>query len=191
MIDDDITFPASSALPEPQRPENNAGGLEESCVSDVMSVDKMILPKPQLPGNKADVFREGFIHLAPRTHDIALTESHTNIHQLGNDLNQAVQAVWPKRQDIRYLQAYVLLLSWVDDDLGVLREIKGLRRVFKEMYKFQVQEYQIPSLKPDKALKRRVSDFLDIDAKDNLLIIYYGGHARRALQSNEASLWFA
>jgi hypothetical protein len=59
------------------------------------------------------------------------------------------------------------------------------------MYKFQVQEYQIPSSKPDKALKRRVSDFLDIDSKDNLLIIYYGGHARRALQSNEASLWFA
>jgi hypothetical protein len=85
-------------------------------------------------------------------------------------------------------------LFWKDDDLGVIREIKGLRHVFRDMYNFQVQEYQIPSLKPDRALKHRVSEFLnhqDIDGKDNLLILYYGGHARRALQSNEASLWFA
>jgi hypothetical protein len=141
--------------------------------------------------SKGDVFEEGFIRLAPRTHDIALTESHSNIHKLGKDLNEALQAAWPKRHDLRYAQVHVLLLSWEDDNLGVLHEIKGIRHVFKSMYNFQVQEYQIPSSKPDKALKRRVSDFLDIDAKETLLIIYYGGHARRALQSNEASLWFA
>ena len=188
------------ALPEPQLSGYKADIFEDSCVRDATIVDGMplpalppfpALPEPQRSENTAGIFEEGFIQLAPRTHDIALTESHSTIHKLGNDLHEAVQAAWSKRHEVRYSQVYVLLLSWVDDGLGVIREIKALRHVFKDMHNFQVQEYSIPSSKPDKALKRRVSDFLDIDAKDNLLIIYYGGHARRALQSNEASLWFA
>jgi len=45
-------------------------GIEESCVSDVTSVEEMILPELRLPGNKVDVFREGFIHLAPRKDEL-------------------------------------------------------------------------------------------------------------------------
>jgi hypothetical protein len=52
MIADEIKFPALSALLEPQRSENNAGGLEESCVSDVTSVDEMILPSFGCPGTR-------------------------------------------------------------------------------------------------------------------------------------------
>jgi hypothetical protein len=151
-------------------------------------------PEPQRQSTQAsdekDVFEKDFVRHAPRTHDISLSDHHSSIQRLGQDLNDAVQAVWPNRHNIRYSQVHVLLLSWVDDDLGVAREIRGLRHVFRDMYNFQVQEYQIPSLKPDRALKRRVSNFLDIDGNDTLLILYYGGHARRAQQSNEASLWF-
>ena len=85
----------------------------------------------------------------------------------------------------------MLLLSWKKDDLGVAKEIKALRHVFQDRYQFKVQEYEIPSSKPDGALKRRISDFMDLDAKNTLLILYYGGHARRTIQSSEASLWFA
>jgi hypothetical protein len=84
-----------------------------------------------------------------------------------------------------------LLLSWEADDLGVEAEIQPLRRVLEDRYHFGVQDYKIPSIKPDKALKKRIFDFLDEDDKDTLLIVYYAGHARGALQSNEASLWFA
>jgi hypothetical protein len=84
-----------------------------------------------------------------------------------------------------------LLLSWQNDDLGVEAEIEPLRRVFEDRYHFEVQEYKIPSIKPDKTLKKRIFDFLEGDDKDTLLIVYYAGHARSALQSNEASLWFA
>ena len=160
-----------------------------------MSTTETVPPEPQRlplrPVDKKDAFEEGFVRLPPRTHDISFTESHTDIGKLGSDLNQAVQAAWPKRHSVRYSQVHVLLLSWAEDDLGVAHEIRGLRHVFRDLYKFEVQEYQIPSLKPDKALKRRVSDFLDNDDKDNLFVIYYGGHARRGWQSNEASLWFA
>jgi hypothetical protein len=160
-----------------------------------MSTTDTVPPEPQQlplrPLDENDAFKEGFVRLAPRTHDISFTESHADIQKLGNDLNEAVQAAWPKRHNVRYSQVHVLLLSWVDDDLGVVREIGRLRHVLKVLYNFQVEEYEIPSLKPDRFLKRRISDFLDNDDKDNLLVVYYGGHARRGWQSNEASLWFA
>lgn len=44
--------------------------------------------------------------------------------------------------------------------------------------------------RPDQTPKRYVLDFLDFGAKDNLRIVYYGRHARRALQSNKISLLF-
>jgi hypothetical protein len=143
-------------------------------------------------GNKKDIFEEGFVRLDTRTHDTSFTDCHIqDIEKLGADLDEAVQAVWPKRYDARYSQAHVLLLSWLDDDLGVEREIKGLRHVFRDIYKFTVHEYRIPSGKPDMSLKRTMCQFLsEFDEKETLLIVYYGGHARRGLQSNEGSLWF-
>jgi hypothetical protein len=46
-------------------------------------------------------------------------------------------------------------------------------------------------MKPDKALKRRMLEFLDEDGEETLLILYYGGHAKKSVQSNEAPIWFA
>jgi hypothetical protein len=109
--------------------------------------------------------------------------------KIGSDLNEAIQAVWPNRHK-RYFQAYVLMLSWEDDDLRVESEIEGLQHVFKEMFNFHVQKYKIPSTKPDKELKGRMYEFLKNDSRDTLLIVYYAGHARRAFRPNEASLWF-
>jgi hypothetical protein len=82
------------------------------------------------------------------------------------------------------------MLSWEDDDLRVEPELEGLQHVFNQMFNFQVHKYKIPSKKPDKELKGRMYEFLKNDSRDTLLIVYYAGHARRALQSNEASLWF-
>lgn len=127
-----------------------------------------------------------------RTHDTSFADCHIeNIEELGADLNEAVQAAWPKRHSIRYSQVNALLISWDADDLEVHLEIEPLRRVFEDRYHFNVQDYKIPSVKPDKALKKRIFDFLDHDENDTLLIVYYAGHARCALQSNEASLWCA
>lgn len=148
--------------------------------------------QPQHPrlGAKEDVIEEGFVRLSSRTHDTSFTEYHIpDIEKLGADLNDAVQAAWPKRHSIRYSKVCVLFLSWVDDDLGVKDEIEPLRRVFEDRYHFEVEEYHIPSLKPDKALKSRVIKFLEVEDKDTLLIVYYAGHAKGAQQSNEASLW--
>ena len=159
-----------------------------------MSTTTTSPPEPQRRraqcGESTDVFEEGFIRLAPRTHDVAFTESHSTIQELGSDLNEAVQAAWPKRHDMPYSRVHVLLLSWIDDDLGVSEEIRGLRHVFRGLYHFDVHEYEIPSAKPDLSLKGKMFRFLtEFDGGDKLLIVYYGGHAKRARQSNEGSLW--
>jgi len=82
----------------------------------------------------------------------------------------------------------VLLVSWVMDDLGVASEIQRLRHVFEGMYQFQVETYQIPDEKPDRALKGRILEFLINDQDSSLLIFYYAGHAKRG--QNEGPLWF-
>ncbi|KUJ23891.1 uncharacterized protein LY89DRAFT_776104 [Mollisia scopiformis] len=135
----------------------------------------------------------GFIRLWPAAHDISCTEFHIpNIHTLGADLDAAVQAVWPTRHQSRYTRVCALLVSWEDDDLGVWREVGPLRSLLKDKYNFDVEEYRIPSVKtPDKALKSRVIDFLDADEDDTLFIFYYAGHARRALDANNSTMWCA
>ena len=128
----------------------------------------------------------------PRTHDISFTSDHVpDIRHVAAHLNEAVQAVWAKRHEIRYSKVCVLLLSWEDDDLGVQIEINELRDVFIGRYHFEVQEYKIPSTKPNRNAINRVKELLDLESKDNLLIVYYAGHAKRGRQSNEASIWVA
>lgn len=135
---------------------------------------------------------DGFIHLAPRTHDISLTGEHIpSISHLAADLDMAVQAGWSRRHDIRYSNVEVLLLRWADDDLGVLAELKDLQHVFTDLYHYNVRLYDIPSHKPDKALTRRVLDFLEDDREETLFVLYYAGHGKTNQQSNEGAIWFA
>ncbi|KAG0645504.1 hypothetical protein D0Z07_8738 [Hyphodiscus hymeniophilus] len=154
-------------------------------------------PEARLRGDPSDDGvhvgdKASFVHLTPRTHDISLTGAHVpSIDQVAADINYAVQAVWPKRHEIRYSKAQVLLLSWEDDDLGVKEEIIDLRHVFENFYRFDVEEHKIPSEKPDKNVKRKVLEFLNKDGDDTLLVVYYAGHARSGEQSNEGSIWFA
>jgi hypothetical protein len=137
--------------------------------------------------------KNGFIRLAPKTHDIGLADSHIpNIERLYDDFNTAVNAIWPRRHHTPYQSVHVLLLSWVEDDLGILFEIKRLKHVFREWFNYQVETYQIPSIKPDTALKRCILEFLGIfDAKDALLIVYYAGHGSPSQNPGASALWYA
>jgi hypothetical protein len=102
-----------------------------------------------------------------------------------------VKAAWSRRHDIRYSKVQVLTLRWEDDDLGVVTELNALDHVFADLYHYEVQTYSIPSEKPDKAIKRRILDFLEHDGLETLLILYYAGHAISSVQVNEAPIWFA
>lgn len=69
--------------------------------------------------------------------------------------------------------------------------MKALQHVFTDLYSYNVHQYDIPSEKPDKALTRRVLDFLDQDGDETLFIVYYAGHGRNGTHSAEGPLWFA
>ena len=113
-----------------------------------------------------------------RTHDISNTPFHVrDIKALGEVLTNAAEAAFPNRGVSRYKEVHTLLLSWEDDNLGVADEIDELGDVFRNLYSFDVEEWKIPSKRSHNSLAAKVLGFLDdYESKDNLLIVYYGGH---------------
>jgi len=59
--------------------------------------------------------------------------------------NEAASRAFPNAGSCYYEQVYVLLLSWEDDKLGVIEEIKKLHRVFEKLYGYSVESWLIPS----------------------------------------------
>ena len=76
----------------------------------------------------------------------------------------------------------VLLLSWEDEDpkLPVSLEIKQLDNVFKNLYGFETETWEIPNQNCHGLLNRKILDFVmtEDDPADHLFIVYYGGHAK-------------
>ena len=135
---------------------------------------------------------EGNVRLHSKTHDISLSEQHIpSIEHLAADLNDAVRAVWPSWHKNGYQRVHVLLLKWADDDLAFFKEVNGLYRIFKDLYHFDVEIYDIPNVKPGRSVSKRLLEFLDCDGQGILRIVYYGGHARQTQQRNECPIWFA
>lgn len=73
------------------------------------------------------------------------------------------------------------MLAWEDDDLKVIPEINQLSSIFSESYLFSVEKWLIPASpasKPSRRTQERVNTFVDEwDSNENLLIVYYAGHA--------------
>ncbi|KAL8818212.1 MAG: hypothetical protein Q9191_007989 [Dirinaria sp. TL-2023a] len=81
-----------------------------------------------------------------RTHDISNTPYHVkDIEAFGDILNNAATAAFPNRGQSRYKEVHALLLSWEDDNLGVINEVTELDGVFRDLYSFETEEWKIPS----------------------------------------------
>lgn len=113
-----------------------------------------------------------------RTHDISLIDYHVkDVETLGKVLNNAAAAAFPRSGSSRYCDVYVLLLSWDDDDLGVVGEIDDLETVFREIYGYKVERWKIPSTTSHNALVFQImSSLRHFESSDKLFITYYGGH---------------
>jgi hypothetical protein len=73
------------------------------------------------------------------------------------------------------------LLYWSEDDLGVAFEATSLKCVLEDQYNFQTDTYLIPSVDAEQLLVQRIFEFRkEHTAPENLLIVYYGGHAEQA-----------
>ena len=147
--------------------------------------------KPQLTFELKTLRSCRYKELIPKAHDISNVSTHIpSFSDLTADLEAATRAVRSQRHESRYSKVYALFLRWTSDDLGVVTESNDLQVVFQDLYHYQVESYKIPDERPDTALKRRLLKFLEKDAEDTLLIIYYAGHAKTH-QSDTAPVWHA
>lgn len=83
----------------------------------------------------------------------------------------------PPRPESPYSNVDVLLLQWEGDDLKVDSEIKELEHVFATRCHFTTHRWSIPSIDPEDSLIQRILDFKRGKTENDLLILYYGGHA--------------
>lgn len=113
-----------------------------------------------------------------RTHDISRISYHIkDLETFGETLTRAAAAAFPNQGKTRYRNVYVLLLCWEEDNLGVAVELQELDEVLSQTYHFQTQAWRIPSANAHNALAFQLMDFLrNHDDRENLLMIYYGGH---------------
>ena len=88
----------------------------------------------------------------------------------------------------RYDAVHVLLISWEHDNLGVIEEISDLQHVFQNLYHYSTEKFSIPSSRVHNALAKRLADSLyQHEAKENLLIVHYGGHGH--MNDDRQCIW--
>ncbi len=113
-----------------------------------------------------------------RTHDISNISYHLkDLDAFGDIVTKAATAAFPNRARSRYRHVYSLLLSWDEDELGVIAEVQELDDVLSQTYNFRTERWKIPSSSSHNALAFRLMEFVrDYDDDEHLLIVYYGGH---------------
>ncbi len=108
----------------------------------------------------------------------AAEQEEEDIQEQVDDSGRRWYKGWPlsKYHDVR-----VLLVQWEDENLGVDGEVERLEAVFSSNYpkgyNFYTQRYSIPNDEPEDQLGRRLMDFRKGATKNDLLILYYAGHA--------------
>lgn len=162
----DIRMMADSLLPSSQsdsRPSSLSETVSE-VTSDQFSVSTASTSPPPTP------------------HDIDRWNRHISLQEFGEGLQDAAKALFPSERKSRYTNVTVLILSWQDEDpnLPVSVEISRLVHVFKDIYHYDVEEWQIPTQNSHWAVSRKIMEFVQPapNDKEHLKIVYYAGHGR-------------
>ena len=110
------------------------------------------------------------------------------LSDLTNELSRAVQCAFPNKDRSRYTHVFVLLMRWEigDPKLPVEIEIEQLRGVFSDMFHFEVETFEIPQIGSHNKTNEKISDFVKYhgNSKNDLKIVYYGGHSTRDVYKN-------
>lgn len=126
-----------------------------------------------------------------RTHPIGFDNHHVpKLKTFIDDLAGSLTCSFPAK-DCSYPAVYVVLVRWIEDDLGVQSEITKLRCIFENQFNFHVDEWYIPTLEPYEFLEGKIYHFKKAhQSKKELLMFYYGGHAGKDLKRGR-SIWYA
>jgi hypothetical protein len=127
----------------------------------------------------------------PRADEIDRWQCHTSLQQFGAQLQAAANAIFPNIQTTRYKHVYVLMLKWNDEDpkLPVSYEVSKLHDIFKIVYHFETEIWDIPDQDCHGVVNQKILDFKNLggNSKDDLKIIYYAGHGK--LTRNRTLSW--
>jgi hypothetical protein len=123
--------------------------------------------------------------LRPRKH-------YESFEEFRDTANEALQGAFPVHRQPRNATVSVLMLSWEDDDLGVMSELIRLRQVFDQEYHFDTEIWEIPSQKPTRRLCDKIIEWKESCCENQvqqgeplpLLILYYGGHAEEKVNNH-------
>jgi hypothetical protein len=101
------------------------------------------------------------------------------------------RVAFPRSQQ-QYSKVHVLLISWVEDDLGTAEDLLHLKQIFEDTYNFSTNHFKVPSEDPEFFLDEIIASTKAAHGRndDGLLIIYYGGHGEID-KSTQHSIWKA
>jgi hypothetical protein len=127
----------------------------------------------------------------PRADEIDRWQRHTTLELFRQQLQRAANSVFPNNTQSRYKNVYVLMIRWEKEDpkLPVSLELNALQRIFEDTYCYEVEIFLIPDKRSHAKVSKKINDFVDIndDSKDDLKIIYYGGHS--SLSKTKELVW--
>ena len=132
--------------------------------------------------------------MAPASDGHSISDNHLkNFSEFFDHLNRAAKSALPEITRW-HTKSSVLLLRWEEDDLGTEVEANDLENVFRDMYRYDTEQYLIPSHDSVTQLEYVLNDFRKAnDDENNLLILYYGGHGTPEVPGNRPSrsIWKA
>jgi hypothetical protein len=118
----------------------------------------------------------------PRPEEITRMQKHMSMQDFGKDLQKAANCIFPNDHQSRYSNVYVLMFMWEIEDceLPVHFEVAKLRRVFEDMYHYNVEVFQIPENRSHSKVSAKINGFVSIndDSVEDLKIVYYAGHSK-------------
>ncbi|KAI1135032.1 hypothetical protein F5Y05DRAFT_190187 [Hypoxylon sp. FL0543] len=131
-------------------------------------------------------------HALISSHDTSTSHYHTDLESLLGDLTGALHAAWPKRH-ITYSEVHVLMITWQENNNASMhKEISRLRNIFEDGFAYTIHDLEIPLSKSDLTMRSKIDHFiLNYGHEDNLLIVYYAGHARPGVYSGEPPIWYS
>ncbi|PVH78147.1 hypothetical protein DL98DRAFT_390647, partial [Cadophora sp. DSE1049] len=128
----------------------------------------------------------------PPADDLDRTLRHIGMQDFGKGLDIAARAMFPNDTASRYDRVYVLLITWKtqDPNLPVAVEICRLRSVFKDVYNYDVEEFEIPDDDSHAEMSEKTNAFVKLNknSRDDLKIVYYAGHGR--LSPTKELIWY-
>jgi hypothetical protein len=127
----------------------------------------------------------------PRPEEIDRELCQARLRAFAEQLQETASAPLPNITASSYRNVYVLLLKWEDEDpnLPVSYEISRLQDVFVNVYHFETEIWDIPDEDCHDKVNQKILDFkrLGSNRKDDLKILYYGGHGK--LTRNQSLAW--